>query len=368
MHPYQPESLPIKDLDHVRLIKKVGEANASLAEYNGLLQGIINPTVLLSPLTQQEAVLSSRIEGTIATLEEVFEHESGKQFEKQKEEDIQEILNYRKALTLSAEFLKVRPIRLSFILQTHKILMDSVRGHDKQPGEFRLTQNWIGRNKHDPIEKALFIPPNPLILKDHLQLWESYLAFDDLDPLLQASIVHAQFELLHPFSDGNGRIGRLIIPLFLYSKKRLFSPMFYISAYLEEHRDEYYARLRGISQNREWTEWIEFFLDAICVQAKDNIQKTRQILDLFSLMKDKVRSITHSQYSHDALNAIFDRPIFASPDFAKRSKIPKPTANKILSQLLKHGILKCLQKGEGRRPSILVFSPLLNIVEGRPVF
>ncbi len=368
MPPYQAESLPINDLDYARLIKKVGEANARLAEYSGLLQGIVNPTVLLSPLTQQEAVLSSRIEGTIATLEEVFEHESGKQFEKRKEEDIQEILNYRKALTISAEFLKERPIRLSFILQIHKILMDSVRGHDKKPGEFRKTQNWIGRNKNDPIEKAIFIPPNPIVLPDYLEQWENYLAFDDLDPLLQASIVHAQFELLHPFSDGNGRIGRLVIPLFLYSKKRLFSPMFYISAYLEDHREEYYNRLKAISQNREWTEWIEFFLDAICVQAKDNIQKTRQILELFATMKDKVRSITHSQYSHDALNAIFDRPIFASPDFAKRSKIPKPTANKILGQFLKSGILKCLQKGEGRRPSILAFPPLLNIIEGNSVF
>jgi Fic family protein len=120
--------LPIENLDYTRLIGKVGEANARLAEYSGLLQGVINPTVLLSPLTQQEAVLSSRIEGTIATLEEVLEHESGKQFEPGKTADIQEILNYRKALTLSAEFLKERPIRLSFILQTHKILMDSVRG------------------------------------------------------------------------------------------------------------------------------------------------------------------------------------------------------------------------------------------------
>jgi Fic family protein len=144
--------------------------------------------------------------------------------------------------------------------------------------------------------------------------------------------------------------------------------MFYISAYLEDHRDEYYARLKAISEKGEWTEWVEFFLDAICVQAKDNIQKTRQILELFNLMKDKVRSITHSQYSHDVLDAIFDRPIFASPDFAKRSKIPKATANKILGQLLKHEILKCLQKGEGRRPSILMFSPLLNIVEGKPIF
>jgi Fic family protein len=368
MDPYRPESLPIEGLDYARLIKKVGEANASLAEYSGLLQGVVNPTVLLSPLTQQEAVLSSRIEGTIATLEEVFEHESGKQFEKRKEEDIQEILNYRKALALSTEFLKGRPIRLSFILEIHKILIDSVRGYDKNPGEFRTTQNWIGRHKGDPIEKAIFIPPNPLVLRDYLEQWENYLAFDDLDPLLQASIVHAQFELLHPFSDGNGRIGRLIIPLFLYSKKRLYSPMFYISAYLEDHREEYYARLRAISQNKEWTEWVEFFLEAICVQAKDNIQKTRQILELFTLMKDKVRSITHSQYSHDALNAIFDRPIFAAPDFAKRSKIPKPTANKILSQFLNFGILKCLQKGEGRRASILAFPPLLNIVEGKPVF
>ena len=190
----------------------------------------------------------------------------------------------------------------------------------------------------------------------------------DADPLLQAAIVHAQFELLHPFDDGNGRIGRLLIPLFLFCKRRLYSPMFYISGYLEDHRDEYYARLKAISQNRDWTEWIEFFLEAISVQARDNILKSRQILDLFSTLKIKVRNITHSQYSQDALYAIFDRPIFASSDFSKRSKIPKATAAKILSQLIGANVLQFFEKGAGRRASILIFPDLLNIVEGQNIF
>lgn len=328
---------------------------------------MINPGVLLSPLTRQEAVLSSRIEGTIATLEEVLEHEAGQRFEKNKEDDIQEILNYREALILSSDYLNDYPVRLSLVLQTHKILMSNVRGHDKKPGEFRKSQNWIGPSKNTPIEKATFIPPHPLILMDHLYAWEKYLAIDDTDPLIQAAIAHAQFELLHPFMDGNGRIGRLIIPIFLYSKKCLSAPMFYISAYLENNREEYYSRLKDISQHGAWTEWIEFFLQAISVQAKDNINTARQIQNHFNSIGNQIRSITHSQYSLNALNSIFYLPIFSSSDFIRISKIQKPTAHTILRQLLEAKIIRILKKGEGRRLSIFAFPSLLNIVEGHPV-
>lgn len=366
MQPYEPSVLPPSGIDIVRLVTLVGEANAALARYDGLLQGMVNPVVMLSPLTNQEAVLSSRIEGTQATVEEVLEHEAGQEYDTDKEADIQEILNYRRALTLAADSLRDRPLRLGLVRALHKELMNSVRGQDKEPGEFRKTQNWIGPYGCT-LETATFVPPDPLRLLDHLQAWERYLESDDTDPLLQTAIVHAQFEILHPFKDGNGRIGRLLIPLFLYSKGRLSTPMFYLSAYLEAHRPEYYARLAAIAREGDWTGWGAFFLRAIAEQARSNIGRVQAILGLHETMKTRVREITRSQHSAQIVDALFDRPIFRIGDFAARANIPKPTAHPLLRQLQEAGLLKLLREGSGRRPAILAFPELLNIAEGRKV-
>ena len=254
--PYLPSCLPIPNLDVSNIISAIGSANAALARYDGALLALVNPAVMLSPLSSQEAVLSSKIEGTQATVEEVLGHEAGEEFDQNKQHDIQEILNYRKAMILGTETLSANadqplPLRLNLIRSLHQLLMNSVRGQDKTPGEFRKDQNWIGPYGCT-IEQATFVPPSPLQLFDHLQAWESYMSEEDIDPIVQTAIVHAQFELLHPFKDGNGRIGRLLIPLFMYSKKILSSPMFYLSAYLESHREEYYARLRAISDQGDW--------------------------------------------------------------------------------------------------------------------
>lgn len=235
MKPYEPDALPLADLDYRRLLPLVAQANAALARYDGLLQGIPNAEVMLSPLTTQEAVLSSRIEGTQATVDEVLEQEAGLVKEGEKYKDIQEISNYRVALLRAREHLQSYPIRLAFVRELHRILMDSVRGQDKMPGEFRKDQNWIGAYGCC-LDDATFVPPSPLQLSDHLAAWEAYLDFDDIDFLLQAAVVHAQFELLHPFKDGNGRIGRILIPLFLFQKRVISQPMFYLSEYLEHHR------------------------------------------------------------------------------------------------------------------------------------
>ena len=237
------------ELDLARIVGKIGPANAALARYDGLLQGIVNASVLLSPLTNSEAVLSSKIEGTQATVDEVLEYEAGMEFGGEKVADIQEVVNYRRTLTLATEALAERPITLLLIRQMHKVLMDSVRGSNKSPGEFRIDQNWIG-TPGCAIETATFVPPSPLQLNDHLLAFEAYLGTNDFDALVQTAIVHAQFELIHPFKDGNGRIGRLIIPLFLFQKQALASPMFYLSEYLEGQRELYYARLRAVGQRR----------------------------------------------------------------------------------------------------------------------
>ncbi len=362
MQAYKPQKLPIEGLDKSALFTAVGEANAALARYDGLLLGMVNPAVMLSPLTNQEAVLSSKIEGTQATVEEILEHEAGQQYEGDKRLDIQEVLNYRKALILAKEQVEDRPIKLGLIRELHRILMDSVRGQDKEPGQFRKDQNWIGA-PGCTIEQATFVPPNPLQLLDHLQAWERYLGSDDIDPIVQTAIVHAQFELLHPFKDGNGRIGRLLIPLFLYGKGRLTSPIFYLSAYLESHRDEYYARLRAISQDDDWTGWCAFFLRAVIAQAQQNGSTLREIMDLHEAAKRQIRDITHSPHSLQLIDALFDRPIFTAADIARRAGVPKPTIHKLIKSLLGEGVLTTVREAAGRRPAILAFAELLNTLE-----
>jgi Fic family protein len=366
MEPYVPQALPPPNLDLARIIRKVGPANAALARYDGLLQNVINPSVMLSPLTNREAVLSSKIEGTQATVDEVLEYEAGIDFTGEKASDIQEIVNYRKALVLASEFLADRPITLSLIRQMHAVLMDSVRGADKTPGEFRADQNWIGA-PGCIIEQATYVPPSPLQLLDHLQAWEAYLSTDDFDVLVQTAIVHAQFELIHPFKDGNGRIGRLLIPLFLFQKRALASLMFYLSEYLETNRDLYYARLRGISQDGDWNGWIEFFLDAVVEQARTNTARVQAINSLYGHMKVQIAELTRSPHAMSVLDTLFDRPIFQSADFVERSGIPKPTALPLLRKLREAGILHVMREHRGQQPAIFAYRDLLNCAEGRNV-
>ena len=368
MKPYIPNELPLPDLDYQELFGLVGKANATLARYDGLLQGIPNPEVMLSPLTTQEAVLSSKIEGTQATVDEVLEHEAGMIKEGEKEKDIQEILNYRHALFRSRDYLKDYPIRLGFICELHKILLDSVRGQDKTPGDFRKDQNWIGKTGC-PIEEASFVPPSPLILDEFLKKWETYIGIDDADFLLQTAVVHAQFELLHPFKDGNGRIGRLLIPLFLYQKKSLSQPMFYLSEYLESNRSEYYQRLKSISQEGDWNGWIIFFLQAIALQAKQNSTRVRSIMELYEEFKTQIQEITRSQYSVYLLDAIFSKPIFQVSDLVKKLNkecgVHEKTTPDLLRKLKEAGILRELQPASGRRSAVLYFPRLINRAEGR---
>ena len=367
MKPYEPNKLPLEGLDYQRLFALVGDANAALARYDGLLQGIVNPKIMLSPLTNEEAALSSKIEGTQATITEVLEQEAGMIKEGEKYKDILEIINYRIALHSAHSYLKERPITLALVRELHKILLNSVRGQGKTPGEFRKDQNWIGKYGC-AIEEASFVPPNPLQLQDYLEAWQKYLVFNDSDLLLQTAVVHAQFELLHPFIDGNGRIGRILIPLFLYKKKKLSQPMFYLSAYLEANRDEYYARLQNISGEGDWNGWIAFFLTAITKQAQSNNRKVKNIMELYEEMKQKIQEITHSQYTLNLLDALFARPIFESIHLVNHTEIPHPSIKSFIPKLKKEGILKERSPARGRKPAVLIFRKLLNIVESKHVF
>jgi Fic family protein len=246
--------------------------------------------------------------------------------------------------------------------------MTGVRGRNKSPGEYRAHQNWIG-SPNCAITEASFVP----IPQEHLQLgldqWEAYVHRTDvLDPLVQLAVVHAEFEALHPFMDGNGRLGRMIIPLFLASRRILSGPHFYISAYLEANRDEYLDRLRAVSAQDDWTGWCEFFLTALNTQAAENESKARAVLALYDRLKVEVVQLTHSQHSIRAIDFLFQTPIFRGPLFTSNPGIPKPTATRILSLLRAEGIVSTIREPSGRRPGLFAFRELMNIAEGRSVF
>jgi len=367
MKPYVPHELPLKNLDFRLILAHLGDARAALGKYDGLLHGIVDPIVMLSPLINEEAVLSSKIEGTQVTVDEVLEQEAGMIKQGSKFHDILEVRNYRRALLEAQSVLENRTITRHLLRALHKILMDSVRGQDKSPGEFRREQNWIGA-LGCAIEQANFIPPDPLQLPNYLERWEEYAAGEDCDPLVQASIVHAQFELLHPFKDGNGRIGRLLIPLFLFQKKLLSQPMFYLSSYFESNREEYYSRLQAISRKDDWDGWIVFFLRAVAEQAQTCSERVEQMIRLYNDMKIQIHDLTHSQHVIQILDFMFTHPIFSAPSVSRQTGIKKPTADALLRTLKEKGILKALHEARGRRPAILGFPALLNIAEGRKVF
>lgn len=367
---YHQGRFPPENLDWPRLLPLIGPANAAVARYEGVLHGIPNPNVLLSPLTAQEAVLSSRIEGTQATLGEVLEFEAqGELFDEStpKKADIREVLNYRAALNEATRLLAELPLSQRLIRQTHGVLMQGVRGRNKDPGEYRRIANWIGP-AGCAVEQARFVPCPVERLPQAMDALEQYLHGDAPDRLVQLAIVHAEFEAIHPFLDGNGRLGRLIVPLFLYANGLLSRPNFYLSDYLESHREQYYERLLAVSRDDDWTGWIAFFLEALITQAEANQTKAQAIHTLYRDRKDWIAQITRSQYGVRALDWMFARPIFKTSDFAETADIPRPTANRILRLVRDEGLLTELQPASGRRAAILAFAELLNIAEGRSVF
>ncbi|MBA7481049.1 hypothetical protein ES707_16517 [subsurface metagenome] len=362
--PYVPEPLPPEGIDWERHIPQIASANRALARYDGILQAIPNPELLLSPLLTQEAVLSSRIEGTQASLEDVlrFEANPRERINDATLADIQEIINYREALNAAVDALKTRRLDTALVCDLHRILLTDSRGMDREPGCIREIQNFIGRDAY--IEHAVYVPPAPGSVPGALEDWEAYLQREEKDVLVQLSVLKAQFELIHPFCDGNGRIGRMLVPLIMYEKGLIASPMFYISAYLERHRPVYYERLLGVSRDRDWNSWIAFFLHAIEEQAAENGKKAKAIIDLYDEMKRTVPEVTRSQYAVAAIDAIFGTPIFSSSEFYDRSAIPKESGAKILRDLEENDIIRLLQKGKGRKASTYVFPRLIAITEG----
>ncbi len=370
MKPFLPLKFPIKSINWEKLSPLIGEANTEIGRYDGLLAWMPNPEILLAPLTRKEAELSSKIEGTQSTMSEVLEFEAGlfnsDDFKKQ---EINVLRNYKWALNAGEEALKNgRPLSLSLIKEIHSMLMHNSRWDSSEtPGQFRKKQVYIGA-KGAGIENASYVPPEHFLIEDYMENWQKYLLTSPEDKLVKTAFMHAQFEIIHPFDDGNGRIGRMLIPLFLSFCGVLERPMFYMSEYLEENRQQYYQSLSLISQNGDWQQWIEFFLTALKQQTKKNISKAKDIQNLYNSFCEKFQKSTKSQYHKAALDVFFRRPITNSVFFAEKTGINANTARNLLKKLEKDLLIKKIQEGKGPNPSIYVFTDLLNLVEDKKLF
>ena len=366
---YQLGSFPPSNIDWERLVPLIGQANAGLARYDGLIAAAPDPNILLSPLRTQEAVLSSKIEGTTVSMREVLEIEAGLEgnFAQAKRDDAEEVLNYRDALGFVSQELveRERPFSFHLVRQAHELLMKGVRGYDKKPGSLREQQNWIGR-PGSTIEQASFVPVPQEHLQAGVDAWLDYIdSPDQPDPLVQLAIIHAEFEALHPFMDGNGRLGRMIIPMFLFKQGLLTTPSFYMSGYLEANREHYIEALRAVSRDGAWTEWCEFFLQGLIEQATANQAKAQAIISLHKRMLLEVAETTHSQFASRIVDFLFSSPTFSTPLLIEALGMPRGTVHRILHTLRteKPPVLEVIKDSAGNKPAILGFTELLDIAE-----
>ena len=361
--PFDLPKLPPK-IDYQKLISHMTKAHASLARLDALLYQLKNPKLLSRTLATKEAVLSSQIEGTQATLSEVFEHEAvgGEKEESSKEKDFREIINYRHALEMGVEILKDRPLTENVIKKLHTKLLSSARGNHKAPGEFRRHQVFIGKQGLG-IDHASYVPPGPTNIPELFSNFEKYINSDnEKDKLVQIAVAHYQFEAIHPFMDGNGRIGRLIISLMLYEKELLTYPFIYLSEFFEEHRQDYYDLLRGVSESGDWESWIIFFLNGLDIQATKAQETVKKMLDLYREINAQAINF-NSKYSHEFLEAMFINPFFTSSTISQEVPIKSPkTIFDLITKFLRFGIIKDVTPNK-RRNKIYRFDALADILK-----
>lgn len=316
-----PEPLPPKLEIDWSLASLLSEADRAVAELSGAGQLLPNPHLLIRPYLRREAILSSRIENTIADMEELALFELDQDSEP-KRPDVLEVSNYVRALETGLSQLNSLPICSRLICQLHKVLLDGVRGGEfsKTPGEYRKTQNWIGK-PGSTLAEATFVPPPPEDMHRALGAWETYLNEEIREPpLVKAAFLHHQFEVIHPFLDGNGRIGRLLITLFLCSVKCLSQPLLYLSGFFDETRDSYYRLLLGVSQRGDWREWLEYFLRGVRQQAKAALGDTQIILHLYETYREKLKNAKRPPQSAGLiLDELFGNPAFSVSRFCAKT-------------------------------------------------
>ena len=304
---FVPDPLPPKFEFRLETILCLSEAERALGELQGIGQALPDAHLVINPFLRREAILSSRIEGTIARLDQLFLFEAEPSRERS-DSDVREVGNYVTAMEYGLKRLSELPVSLRLIRELHEKLLTGVRGQNRRPGEFRKSQNAIGQQGM-PVEEARFVPPPVKEMNSALSDLELYLHSPSRLPLLiRLALFHYQFEAIHPFLDGNGRIGRLLLSLLLCEKGQLTQPLLYLSAYFEKHRETYVDGLLKVSQRGEWVEWIEFFLDAVAEQSRDAVERTHRLLELKQEYRSQLQTARSSALPLQLIDALFESP------------------------------------------------------------
>ena len=353
---FNPDPLPPKLDWSPGLVRALSEADLLLGQLAGEGRRLPNPHVLIRPFVRREAVLSSKIEGTQATLGELLAAEAGAQVDRSPE-DLREVGNYVVALEHGIERLATLPLSLRLVREIHEKLMRGVRGDHATPGEFRRSQNWIGP-AGCTLNDASYVPPPPDALMDSLEAWEKFLHDRTLPPLVQIALAHYQFEAIHPFLDGNGRVGRLLITLFLMERRILPSPLLYLSAFFEATRRDYYDGLSGVSARGDWTGWLQYFLRGVARQSEDALSRSRRINAQLEAWRDAVAGSRASLLTIDLLAA---NPFVTVRGVQRELKTSYNTAARAIAALEKAGIVR--QVNGAKRDRVYCAQAILDILE-----
>lgn len=345
----------------LQLVGVLSRADRALSELAGIARTLPNPHLLIRPFMRREAVLSSRIEGTQASLSDLLFFEAASAGEPALP-DVREVANYVRALEYGLARLSELPLSLRLIREVHERLMSGVRGETQTPGEFRTSQNWIGPPGCTLMD-ATYVPPPVDEMHAALDRFEKYLhAESSLPPLVRMALIHYNFEAIHPFLDGNGRVGRLLITLLMCADRLLPQPLLYLSAYFEKHRDDYYRLLLNVSQRGDWIPWIRFFLHAVEDQSRDAIARSDSLLALWSSYRVRLQEARASALLLRLVDELFSFPAISTKIAADTLNVTPRSAQLNINKLIESGIL--IEATGLRRNRVYVARAIVDAIEG----
>ena len=353
-----PAPLPPDIVWTAKLLRALSDADRRIGQLAGEGRGLPNPHLLMRPFVKREAVLSSRIEGTQATLGELLAADAGAAVDRSPE-DLREVANYVVALEHGLKRLKKLPLSLRLVREIHAKLMHGVRGGAATPGEFRRSQNWIGP-AGCTLNNASYVPPPPDGLMGCLGDWEKFLHDRSLPPLVQVALMHYQFEAIHPFLDGNGRVGRLLNTLFLVERGILPTPLLYLSAFFEATRRDYYDRISAVTAKAAWGDWLEYFLNGVARMSEDALSRAERINALTARWRQKVAPAA-SRTPSQLVDLLAENPYCTVNRVAQRLDVAFTTAQRAVERLLKLSILK--QTTDSRRGRVFCATAIMDILD-----
>ncbi len=358
---FVPNPLPPPIVWSDDLVTMLSEADRAIGELAGLGRLMSNPHLLIRPFMRREAVFSSRIEGTQASLSDLFTYEAAQLSLFDLPDDVREVHNYVRALEYGLERMQDFPLSLRLIREIHAILMEGVRGETQTPGEFRRSQNWIGP-PGAMLADASYVPPPVPEMWEALDAFEKFLhAPSSLPPLIRIGLIHYQFEAIHPFLDGNGRVGRLLITLLLCAWDILPTPLLYLSPYFESHRDTYYALLKKVSTQGAWEEWLVFFLRGIVVQSRDAVVRIRKLQEIRGRYRSMLQSARASARLLQAVDLLFERPVIRTRQIEAALGVNFSTAQRYMDRLQAADIVREVT-GKARN-RIYCADEILNVLD-----